>query len=151
MEIAAFVVSVIALGFSGWALWYKRRETHAAEDAAREAQRAADAAQEAVSYQRDEIERSRVRWELEPLGHGEGLLHNHGTHPAYGVRIEPGEGLGIDGNLSIDEFPDGHAEPYIFMPSASSDNKIVVTWHNEPDRSDQVLRRALAIPMRVEH
>ena len=62
VEIAALIVSLVALGVSFVTAGYTRRKTLAAEDSAADARRSADAAQEAISYQRDELEREqRVR------------------------------------------------------------------------------------------
>lgn len=81
MEIAAFIVSLLALGVSLVAAGYARRKTLAAEDSAAEARRSADAAQEAISYQREELELERRARRVPPaevleLVHG---LHNDFT------------------------------------------------------------------------
>lgn len=69
MAVAALIVSMLAVVISGLSVWYVRRQTLAAEDAAADARRSADAAAEAVSFERDEADRNRVDFRL---------VHAHG-------------------------------------------------------------------------
>jgi hypothetical protein len=82
VEIAAFIVSLLALGVSLVAAGYARRKTLVAEDSAAEARRSADAAQEAISYQREELGRERRARRVPPADLLDLIrgLHNDFTH-----------------------------------------------------------------------
>jgi hypothetical protein len=138
MDIAAFVLSLIAIVISVFAAWYARRQALAAEDSARDSTRSADAAQEVVSYQRDDVERSRVVFVLEPSGGDTHMLSHQGTDIAYGVHVDAG-GLRVDGEVyDFEEFPPGQAERiYLFPSLASVTSHVTVSWHQVPDLSDE--------------
>ena len=146
METASLVISVIAVAFAGGALWYARGEKLAAADSARAAKRSADAAHESVGYERDEVERNRVVFQLDPVSGHQHLLRNAGTHSAYGVHVDAGD-LGFDDDVTdYDEFESGRAEPYMFARTlGSTSSGIVVTWHHLADRSDE--RRQARFPV----
>jgi hypothetical protein len=144
MDTALLAVSVVTVVFTGGAVWYARggklaasRSAAAAESSALEAKRSADAAHEAVGYQRDEVERNRVVFRLEPGSQEMRLLRNAGTHSAYCVHVDTGD-LGGEPVTDYDEFESGRAEPYVLPGSlASMTNSIVVTWHHLADCSDE--------------
>jgi hypothetical protein len=146
METASLVISVIAVVFAGGAVWYARGEKLAAADSAREAKRSADAAHEAVGYQRDEVERNRIVFRLDPVSGEKYLLRNAGTHSAYGVHVDAGD-LGFENDVTdYDAFESGRAEPYMFARTlGSTSSGIVVTWHNLADRSGE--RRQARFPV----
>jgi hypothetical protein len=113
MDIAAFVLSLalIAIGISAVAARYARRQALASEDSAREITRSADAAQEAASYQRDEVEHNRVVFVLEPPGGAAHMLSHLGTDIAYRVNVDAGD-LRVDGEVyDFEEVAPGQVEP----------------------------------------
>lgn len=138
MDIAALVLSLIAIGISALAARYARRQALASEDSARESTRSADAAQEVVSYQRDEVEHSRVDFVLEPSGGEAHTLSHRGTDIAYGVNVDAGD-LRIDGEVyDFEEFPPGHSERIYLSPSrATVTSHVTVSWHQVPELSDE--------------
>jgi|RhiMetdeSRZDD1v2_1073273.scaffolds.fasta_scaffold15004_10 hypothetical protein len=140
MDTAALVISAIALVISGISLGIAIWRT-------RVAVRAAAAAEEATGYKRDEVERNRVRFELEPLGaQNQHALWNKGTDSAYDVQVDCG---GFGGRVSYDEFTAGHREGLILAPLfAQEDKQITVTWHLTPDRSDVKRSRKILVDWR---
>ena len=117
---------------------YARRQALASEDSARESTRSADAAQEVVSYQRDEVEHSRVDFVLESSGGEAHTLSHRGTDIAYGVNVDAGD-LRIDGEVyDFEEFPPGHSERIYLSPSrATVTSHVTVSWHQVPELSDE--------------
>jgi hypothetical protein len=148
MEVASFVLSLVAIGIAAVAAGYARRGAMASEDSARESMRSADAAQEAISYQRDDVERNRVVFSLEPVGHDGHLLRNDGTHSAFGVHVDTG-GLGVDNPITdYDEFRAGQVEEYMLLLTMGvRTTHVTVTWHQQADRSDEQRR----VELYVEH
>jgi hypothetical protein len=145
METASFVISIIAAVFAGGAVWYARgqkaaadRSARASEQSAQAAIQSADAAHETVGYQRADVERSRVVFVLEYVGSAAHLLSNTGTDPAYGVHVDTGD-LGIGGEVTdYDVFGPGQTEEVLLSPSlASTTTHVEVSWHQQPDRSNQ--------------
>jgi hypothetical protein len=137
MEIAALVISLLALSVAGLTALYVKRQADATVDSAGHEARAADAAQESVSYRRDEVERGRVKFVLEPGVNHEYMLINEGTHSAYGVQVDTGC-LGIEPVTEFAEFRDGQAESYLLHGSLGCTTKhVVVTWHFHSDLSDE--------------
>jgi hypothetical protein len=138
MDIAAFVLSLIAIGISAVAAGYARRQALASEDSAREGTRSADAAQEVTSYQRDDVERSRIVFVLEPSGGDTHMLSHKGTDIAYDVHVDAGD-LRVDGEVyDFKEFSPGQAERIYLSPSlASVTSHVTVSWHQVPDLSDE--------------
>lgn len=107
------------------------------EDTAGHEARSADAAQEAVSYQRDEIERSRVDFRFEHVNNHRYVLRNAGTHSAHGVTVDLGDLDGDEPVTTFGEFPAGHREPYLIQRLLDqTTTHVVVTWHYHPDDSD---------------
>jgi hypothetical protein len=139
MEIAAFVLSLIAVGIAAVAAGYARRGALASEDSARESTRSADAAQEAVSYQRDNVERSRVVFTLRPTASNDTyVLKNVGTDTAYGVHVDVGDLLVESTATNFDEFPAGRAEEYLLLFFLGAETThMTVKWHQQADRSDE--------------
>jgi hypothetical protein len=138
MEITSLVVSVLALVFAGGAVWYARGQKLAASASAREAKRSADAAVEAVGYQRREVERSRVVFVLEPSGGAAHLLTHQGTDDAYAVDVEVGD-MYVDGEVyDFEVFRAGQTEPIYLSPGmAPGMRHVMVSWHQLPDLSDE--------------
>lgn len=157
MDTASFIVSVVALCIAGGSLWYSRGEkltadkaATAAGDSADAAQRSADIAEEAVTYKRGEVERGRIRFELEHSGGSTYILRNRGTDSAYGVQVELGALHGPGGPRTFDEFESDHAETYVLLRAFGSETThLVVKWHHRPDRSDEVREKRLVVPLRL--
>lgn len=138
MDIAAFVLSLIAIGISALAAGYARRQALASEDSARESTRSADAAQEVASYQRDEVERNRVDFVLEPSGGDTHMLSQQGTDIAYGVNVDAGDLRVEDEVYDFEVFPPGQAERIYLSPSmATVTSHVTISWHQVPDLSDE--------------
>lgn len=159
MEIAAFVVSCVAVLIAAGALWYARGQKEAADRSAKAAEgsevsaaKSAEAAAETAAIERarraDELadaDRSRVRWSLVHVGREEWVLTNEGTDSAYGVRVSAGP-VSIDGSVELDEFPSDHAEPYMVLRDMDAyTDRIEVTWHQRADLSDEQQRRELIL------
>lgn len=138
MDLAALVISITAVSLSGASLVVAIVRT-------RVAVRAAAAAEEATGYKRAEVERNRVRFELEPMSKRDmHALWNRGTEPAYGVSVDIGE-FG-PGGASYDEFPAGHSEPFFLAANfGQADHHIAVTWHHIPDGSDAKRQRKILV------
>jgi hypothetical protein len=137
VENAAFAFSVIAVGVAAVAAWYARRQAHAAEDSARESRRSADAAQEAVSYQRDQIERDRVVFTLDQTSRGIYVLTNQGTDIAYAIDLDAGDLAAAGEVYSFEQFPPGHTEPiYLVLVAENATTHVTISWHQHQDRSD---------------
>lgn len=140
MDVAAFVVAVVAALISGLAVWYARGQKKAADRAATEARRSADAAEEATGFKRAEVERNRVVFRLDPVRGNQHVLSNAGTDTAYGVHVDLRALYvrGDPGRCEFDEFPSGYAERYpLAGDGRTRATHIGVTWHHEPDRSDE--------------
>ncbi|HYJ69618.1 MAG TPA: hypothetical protein VEX15_18350 [Nocardioidaceae bacterium] len=137
MDVAALTVSIFAVCLSGVSLWVAIVRTKAAV-------RAADAAEEATGYKRTEVERNRVRFELEPLSsQDQHALWNKGTDSAYGVYVDVGR---FGGDVSYDEFPSGHPERLHLSPLfGQEDRHITVTWYHTPDCSDVKRERKILV------
>lgn len=145
MTVAAFVISCLGLVVAVLAAWFGRGQKRAAELAASEAKRSADAAAEVAEVERArraeevaEAERRRVRFELVHEGGSRYLLCNAGTDPAYGVHVDTG-GLGVQDEVTdFDEFEADGAHRYLLGRTMDPDlaEHVVVTWHHHPDRSD---------------
>jgi hypothetical protein len=146
MDIAAFVLSLIAIGISAVAAGYARRQALSSEDSAREITRSADAAQEVASYQRDDVEHSRVDFVLAHFGDAAHMLSHLGTDIAYGVNVDAGD-LRVDGEMyDFKVFPPGHAEPiYLSRSMATVTSHVTVSWHQVPDLSDEKRTRYLYV------
>ena len=145
MTIASFVISCLAAVAAVIAVWYGRGQKRAADRAAAEARRSADAAAEVTEIERarraDEVadtDRRRVRFELIPEGGHAYLLRNVGTDTAYDVRVETG-GMGAVGEVEdFDEFEAGSKHRY-FLARTSDPGQaehVVVTWQHRQDLSD---------------
>jgi hypothetical protein len=139
VEIAAFVLSLIAVGIAAVAARYARRGALASEDSARESTRSADAAQEVVSYQRDEVERNRLVFVLRRTTSDDTyVLQNAGTDFAYGVHVDVGDMIVDADATDYDEFPPGHSEEYMLLFHLGTETThMTVTWHQQADRSDE--------------
>jgi hypothetical protein len=142
MTVASFVISCLALVVAGFAAGYSRRQTRAAEQSAAEAKQSADAAAEMARIEQErrdeevaEADRHRVHFELEHQNASAYLMRNTGTDSAYGVHVDLA-GMLSRGDVDFDEFRAGEAHKLVLMKAASTDDGIVITWHQHPDRSD---------------
>ena len=145
MTVAAFVISCLGLVVAVLAAWFGRGQKRAAEMAASEAKRSADAAAEVAEVERArraeevaEAQRRRVQFELVHEGGSRYLLRNAGTDPAYGVHVDTG-GLGVQNEITdFEEFEADAEHRYLLSRTMGSDPaaRVVVTWHHHPDRSD---------------
>lgn len=92
-----------------------------------------------------EAAQKRVKWSLEQVTKHKYRLRNDGTDSAYGVHIV-GDIGGSGVITDIDEFPSGHAESYLLaITFGSTTDRLVVTWHDKPDRSDEPRRAELVV------
>lgn len=80
VEIAAFVVSCLAVVCAAAAFWYARGQKHAADRAASAAEQAASTATAAEERQQRAEERSRVPWSLTHVNTSEYVLGTHSAH-----------------------------------------------------------------------
>lgn len=145
MDIAAFVVSCLAVVCAAGAVWYARGQKHAADRAATAAEKAASTAIAAEERQQRAEERSRVLWSLTNVNKSKYVLAHEGTDPAYGVHVDAGELL-TRGPTEFDRFPPGHSESYLLSRAfGMSTDRIIVTWHHSQDLSDDQRRQELLI------
>jgi len=145
MEIASLIISIIAVIVAGIAAWYTRGQKLAADNSVIEAKRSADAAHEAVRYQRADAERNRVVFRLDHASGQAYLLTNDGTDPAYDVDVDTA-GMGIEPVTHFDVFEAGHSEQYLLAPTLDvTDTTVTVSWHHERDQSDD--RRRVRLPV----
>ena len=114
--------------FAGGAVWYARGAKITA----------ADAAEEAVGYQRSEVEPGRVVLRLRHIGGISYGLVNDGTDTAYGVHVDTGE-LGVgEQHTDYDELHSGQDVGFLLSPDlATTSRHVTVTWHERPDLSDE--------------
>jgi hypothetical protein len=148
MDGAALAVSVLAVLIAAASAWFTLGQKRAAEDAVAEARRSADAAQEAVSYDRDEVERNRIRFELSHVDKSRYAIRNEGTDTAYCVRFDLG-GAGVQGGgeTEFETFESGQAESFILAQSLQRRvTHVVVKWHQRPDCSDEPRQAKLLVP-----
>ncbi|MBA0126321.1 hypothetical protein H0B56_12285 [Haloechinothrix sp. YIM 98757] len=146
------MVSLAALLISAGALWYSRGQKLAADRSARAAEESATAAAETADIDKarraeelDNAERNRVVWRLEHTGDMWYRLINCGTESAYGVQIDAGE-LIVEEAGPFGEIASDGAEPLLLARSwASNADRIVVTWHHQPDLSDEPRYRELLV------
>lgn len=146
MEIAALIVSILAVLISGWAAWYGRgqklaadRSAAAAEVSAQEARRSSDHSAELAAIERarraeeeEAADRELVEFRLIPHGSEVYMLVNGGTGAAYGVQVRlEGPNRGAQ---EIAEFPAGHQEQYFLFHKRRA---TTVTWHQRADLSDE--------------
>lgn len=146
VTVASFVISCLAVVAAVGAVWYSRGQKRAAEQAAAEARRSADAAAEVATIERDrraeevaEADRLRVRFELEHQSGQAFLLRNVGTEIAYGVHVDT-EGLGTGGEVEdFEKFSPDDAHRYLLSSTLDCDGteRVLVTWHHRQDRSDE--------------
>jgi len=108
MTVASLLISCVAAVAAIGAVWYGRGQKRAAETASQEARRAADAAADMATIERDrraeelaEAERNRVVFRLEYEVGSAYRLRNRGTDTAYGVHVDLG-GMGIVGDEPVD-------------------------------------------------
>ncbi|KPM55904.1 hypothetical protein CcI49_22335 [Frankia sp. CcI49] len=146
MATVAFVVACLAVVAAGFSAWYGRGQKRAADLAATEARRAADAAAEAVRIEQarraDEVadaEHRRVRFKLVPTGGQSGSLHllrNTGTDTAYGVHIDTGDLRVANQTLDFDEIKaDTEHTLYLARTMRTTTDRIEITWSRSPDHS----------------
>lgn len=152
MELAAVVISCVSALFTGWGLWYSRGLKRAADRSAQAAEESASAARDTadidMARRADELaeaERTRVVWSLALVGKDRYRLTNEGTEPAYGVEIDTNP-VTPHGETSLDVFPAAHAESYL-IPQTLGENtdRMTVTWHHQPDRSDEPRSKELPV------
>ncbi|MGI5506432.1 hypothetical protein [Lentzea sp. CA-135723] len=146
MTVAAFVISCLGFVVACVAAWYGRGQKRAAENAAAESKRSADAAvalaEVEAARRADELaesERRRVRFVLEPDGRDRYLLRNVGTDSAYGVHVNTG-GMGVQDEVTdFDEFESDREQRFFLVSTYDPEQEehIVVTWHYKEDRSDE--------------
>ncbi|MEX5637225.1 hypothetical protein [Parafrankia sp. FMc2] len=147
MVIAAFVVACLAVVVAAFSAWYGRGQKRAADLAAAEARRAADAAAETVRIEQArraeevaEAERRRVRFELVPVGEqnsGRYILRNSGTDSAYAVHVDTGD-LGGGGQATdFDEFKAEEEQMLFLIKTYGTRTEYVeIVWHQNADHSD---------------
>ncbi|MFI6265334.1 hypothetical protein [Micromonospora sp. NPDC051006] len=82
MELAAVVISAVALVVSIWGVWHSKRSADASERSASAAERQAKAAEAAVPPPPPSI-----AWRVEQRGKSYYLLRNVGTEPAERVYV----------------------------------------------------------------
>jgi len=148
MTVASLLISCVAAVAAIGAVWYGRGQKRAAETASQEARRAADAAADMATIERDrraeelaEAERNRVVFRLEYEVGSAYRLRNRGTDTAYGVHVDLG-GMGIVGDEPVDlpEFPTDYAYQYLLRADglgSSGQEFVQVTWHYVQDLSDE--------------
>jgi hypothetical protein len=126
--VAAWVAAVISLGAAATAWRYARRSVQASE-------RSADAAERNVEIA------TRVRWRVDHWGGETWLLINDSTETAYAVTVIVPADLTGGSRREMrygpaDLGPDGSLEFDAAAHMGTADDKVVVTWHRRPDRSD---------------
>lgn len=91
MEIAALIISILALLAAAAAAFYSRRQALGTEAQTQEAKRANDRldAIDAANAEaaRVEAERNRVKWHLKPLSGNQWALYNEGRESARNVTL----------------------------------------------------------------
>lgn len=140
MEIVALVVSLAALGASGFAAWFAKGQRDAAVASAVEAKRSADAAETATDIQRQahdaaaearrqEREAARYQFRLAHAGGALWQLTNDGTDIAFDVHATiEGEATTDGRDASTPELGGGdRLDLYLVEPSAT---RIHVTWRS---------------------
>lgn len=131
MEFVAFVFSVVALMLSAIAVWYASR---AVREVIRHARPMSPA----------EHGRAQAIFRLQHVSAHRYVLHNDGTAVARRVRIEPGEVVIQNGDLTFDSFQPGRTEEYLlFQPLQGRVNEIVITWQDDGFE----VRRLASLPL----
>jgi hypothetical protein len=132
MAVAAFVVSLVALGLSGLAAWSGHRQAVAAEE------------QVAIMRADQAAAATKPRWLLEHHSGDRYILTNCGTASAYDVVAE-GANL-----IRILNFPDSPVlaptDSVTFLASMSlqrSDGRVTVRWSDEPGGEPKTWTRPL--------
>lgn len=147
MDIAALIVSFVAVLVAGSAAWYTRGQKVAADRAADAAEASLELARTADARALEDAQRVQVVWQLERTSQQAYVLHNHGTHAAHAVYVDLAD-LKMNGGGAeyIEEFAAGHAEQYFLARGLSSTTtSIVVTWHQSPDHSDEARKQSLHV------
>ncbi|PSK92986.1 hypothetical protein CLV30_13111 [Haloactinopolyspora alba] len=134
MEIAALVVSVVALLISLWAAWavrlYGGQSQQERTPVAEELRRPPD----------------EPHFRFEHTSRHRYVLYNDGPGTAYAVRLEVGEISVHEGSLGFDQFPPGHAEEYLLIqPLSGPLSEITLSWHAQRDGLDPA--RATPLPL----
>lgn len=125
MEILAIIGSILAVAISALSVWYTRKHWRAADELVK-IERARRADEEVAA------DRLLVDFKLVARGKDAHRLINDGTGTAYGVRVQlEGPNRGPE---EIAEFPPGHQEQYLVFHKR---RPTTVTWHQQPDLSDQ--------------
>jgi hypothetical protein len=134
VEIVNLIVAMLALPMSIGAVWYARR--------------VANIERERRDDERADALRNRVRFELVHESNSSCLLRNLGTAAAYDVHVELGDLGGLQGEQTdFEQFPDGEvARIHIAQTYGSTTERVVVTWHCLPDKSDPQQRTTFPIP-----
>lgn len=147
MDIAALIVSIVAVLIAGSAAWYTRGQKVAADRAADAAEASLELAQAVDARALEDAQRVQVVWHLKRTSQQVFVLHNHGTHPAYAVHVDLADlKMSGGGPEHIEEFAAGHAEQYFLARGlGSTTTSIVVTWHQSPDRSDESNKQSLHV------
>ena len=147
MDVAALIVAIIAVLVAGSAAWYTRGQKIAADRAADAAEASLELARTAEARASEDAQRVQVAWHLERTGQQVYVLHNHGTHAAYGVNVDLADlKMNGGGPEYIEEFTDGHAEQYFLARGlGSTTTSIQVTWHQAPDCSDEARKQSLHV------
>lgn len=148
MDGAALAVSVLALLVAAASAWFTLGQKRATEDAVAEARRSADAAQEAVSYDRDQVEHNRIKFVLYHVNKSRYAIRNEGTDTAYRVRFDLG-GAGVQGSgeTEFETFEPDQAESFMLAQSLNRQvTHVGVTWHQRLDYSDEPNRAKLLVP-----
>ena len=127
MNVAAFVVSVVAVLISLGAVWFAWQQAAAAKEQNR-------ISGEQLALAKAEAEKYRIPWRFEWRAGDTFALVNDSDDPEYDVRIEAQEHTLCD--LRTDGAVIGPREPLIFMTAftlASGGRWMTVTWRHQPD------------------
>jgi len=142
VDIASFVIACVSALMAIVAVWYSRGQKKIAEAAKEEARRSADAAAVVAQIERERrdeeitaIEQNRVFFDLKPKGGDRFLIAHEGNASAFGVHIDVNQ-LGWLEISDFEEWEPGDKIEFFAIRSAASGSHILVTWHQQSDRSD---------------
>lgn len=127
MNIAAFVVSVVAVCISVAAVVFARKQAKAAEDQNR-------ISGEQLALAKAESEKYRIPWRFEWRSGDTYALVNDSDDPEYDVQVMPPQGMRF--NTRTDGSIVGPREPLIIMGALSGlgpGRQMTVTWRHQPD------------------
>ncbi|GAA1992576.1 hypothetical protein GCM10009718_32850 [Isoptericola halotolerans] len=130
MDVAAFVVSVVALGVAAFALRYAHVE--------------ADAARRSVELQEEAAARYRAPWALRLLADESYELVNDGDESVFDVEITPPARAVVHGQRTVDRLAPGSSMSFFVATSLATDGRVIsATWSRRPGGDTHEWQRQL--------